>query len=276
MTERHIEIERSIVKKFRKPIWNKFIGGIKEYNLIEENDCIAVCISGGKDSMLMAKCLERLQGYSEIPFTLKYIVLDAGYNEKNRQLIKENCKTLNIPVQTFNVNIFNYVKSQGGSPCYLCARMRRGNLYKFAQNLGCNKIALGHHLDDVIETTVMSMLYSAEIKTMMPKLHSTNFEGMQLIRPLYMVREKDIIAWQKYNNLEFIGCACPLSEDYESKNHEKTSKRKEVKELIAKLEADNDKVPMNIFMSVHNVNLGTIVGYRRGDKAQVHTFLEDY
>ncbi len=274
--ERYIEIERSIVKKFRKPIWNKFIAAIKEYNLIEKNDCIAVCISGGKDSMLMAKCLERLQGYSEIPFTVKYIVLNSGYNEKNLELIKKNCQILNISPQIFEANIFNYVKSQGGSPCYLCARMRRGNLYKFAQSLGCNKIALGHHFDDAIETTFMSMLYSAEIKTMMPKLHSTNFENMQLIRPLYMVREKDIISWQKYNNLEFIGCACPLSEEYQNKNNEKTSKRQEIKELIAKLEADNDKVPINIFMSVHNVNLDTIIGYRRGDKSQVHTFLEDY
>lgn len=274
--DRHLEIERSIVKKFRKTIWNKFIGAIKEYNLIEENDCIAVCISGGKDSMLMAKCLERLQGYSEIPFTLKYIIMNPGYNEKNRQIIEQNCEILNIPAATFSADIFNYVKSQEGSPCYLCARMRRGNLYKKAQELGCNKIALGHHFDDVIETVLMSMLYSAEIKTMMPKLHSTNFKGMQLIRPLYMVREKSIIAWQNYNNLEFIRCACPLSEEYESKNIKSTSKRQEVKEVIEVLEKDNDKVPMNIFMSVHNVNLETIIGYRRGDKAQIHSFLEDY
>jgi tRNA 2-thiocytidine biosynthesis protein TtcA len=210
--ERYEEIERSIIKKFRKSIWAKFISAIKEYKLIQDQDKIGVCISGGKDSMLMAKCMQHLQKYSEIQFQTEYLVMDPGYNEINIKRIIENAEILNIPIKIFKTPIFDIVDRVDQTPCYLCARMRRGYLYRKAKESGCNKIALGHHFDDVIETVLMSMLYAAEIKTMMPKLHSTNHEGMELIRPMYKVREEDILAWKKYNDLQFIQCACRITE----------------------------------------------------------------
>lgn len=273
--ERHQLIERSIIKKYRKTIWNNFVGAIKDYELISPGDKIAVCISGGKDSMLLAKCMQHLQKYSDFEFEVEYIAMDPGYAPENRQKVIENAEILDLPIKLFDSPIFHNVDSAGGtSPCYLCARMRRGYLYKQAQDLGCNKIALGHHFDDAIETTLMSMLYGAEIKTMMPKLKSTNFDGMELIRPLYMVREKDIISWARYNELEFIRCACSVTQ----KNDVSCdgSKRQVVKELIKNLKADNDNVDMNIFKSIHNVNLATVIGYRECDGGELHTFTETY
>ena len=230
--ERHQEIERSIIKKFRKTIWNQFVGGIKDYQLIQEGDRIAVCISGGKDSMLLAKCMQHLQKYSEIPFEVQYLVMDPGYNPQNRQKILDNARLLHLPIHLFESPIFEVVDQADGSPCYLCARMRRGYLYKYAQELDCNKIALGHHFDDVVETILMSMFYGAEYKTMMPKLHSTNFSGMELIRPLYLVKESHIIAWRQYNGLDFLQCACRFTEAYENDPVGITSKRQETKALI--------------------------------------------
>ncbi|MDF2617012.1 MAG: tRNA 2-thiocytidine biosynthesis protein TtcA [Sedimentibacter sp.] len=229
--EKFEEVERSIIKKYRKTIWSKFISGIKEYNLIKDGDKIAVCISGGKDSMLMAKCMQQLQKYSEIKFETEYLVMDPGYNPENRQRIIDNAKLLNIPIRIFDTQIFNIVESIEETPCYLCARMRRGYLYRNAKELGCNKIALGHHFDDAIETVLMSMFYAAEIKTMMPKLHSTNFEGMELIRPMYKVHEEDIINWRKYNGLQFIQCACRFTEHC-AIDDEGTSKRAEMKNFM--------------------------------------------
>ena len=273
--EKHIEVERSIYKKYRKNIWKRFIAGINEYEMIKPGDCIAVCISGGKDSMLLAKCIEHLQKHSDFPFEAKYLVLDPGYSKENLQRIKDNAALLNIPIQIFEAGIFDYVDDITSSPCYMCARMRRGYLYKYAKSIGCNKIALGHHFDDVIETILLSMIYGAEIKTMMPKLHSTNFEGMELIRPLYMVREADIIAWTRYNGLEFLQCACHFTkENDEASEEELTSKRKEMKELISSFRKINSNIEMNIFRSVHNVNLETVIGYRKGDSK--YNFLDDY
>ncbi len=272
--EKHILIERSIIKKYRKQIWNNFVRAVKEYELIKENDCIAVCISGGKDSMLLAKCMEELKKHSPVPFEVKYIVMDPGYVKENRKLLEENAKLLNIDIEIFNSNIFDVAYNAGGSPCYLCARMRRGALYDKAKSLGCNKIALGHHFDDVIETTLMSMMYSSEIKTMLPKLHSTNFEGMELIRPLYCVKERDIIAWCNYNGLKFLRCACRFTAD--SAFDESLSKRKEIKELIKEIRLKNPEADDNIFRSIHNVNLATIPGWRDRDNGTVHSFLETY
>lgn len=274
--EKHIEVERSIIKKYRKEIWKRFIAGINEYEMIKPGDKIAVCISGGKDSMLLAKCVQHLQKHSDFPFEAKYLVLDPGYSPENRQRIIDNARILEIPIDIFDANIFGYVVDIEKSPCYLCARMRRGHLYKSAQKLGCNKIALGHHFDDVIETILLSMIYGAEIKTMMPKLHSTNFEGMELIRPLYMVREADIRAWVRYNNLEFLQCACKFTEKCESSQSdmELLSKRKEMKELISSFRKINSNIEMNIFRSVHNVNLETVIGYHRGEDK--YSFLDDY
>lgn len=267
-------IERSIIKKYRKTIWNNFIGAVKEYELIKENDCIAVCISGGKDSMLMAKCLEQLSLHSEVPFSLKYIVMDPGYAAANRKLIEENLKTLGINAEIFSSDIFDVAYNAGGSPCYLCARMRRGALYAKAKSIGCNKIALGHHFDDVIETLLMSMTYSSEIKTMLPKLHSTNFEGMELIRPLYKVKERDIVSWAKFNGLNFLRCACRFTAD--SATDESLSKRIETKELIKKMRELNPEADDNLFRSIHNVNIGTLPAYRDFDKGEIHSFLEKY
>lgn len=274
--EKHIEVERSIIKKYRKEIWKRFIAGINEYEMIKPGDRIAVCISGGKDSMLLAKCIQHLQKHSDFPFEAEYLVLDPGYSPENRQQILSNAEMLNIPVKIFDANIFGYVVDVENSPCYLCARMRRGHLYKNAQKLGCNKIALGHHFDDVIETILLSMIYGAEIKTMMPKLHSTNFEGMELIRPLYMVREADIKAWVRYNDLKFLQCACKFTEASENSqsDRELLSKRKEMKELISSFRKINSNIEMNIFRSVHNVNLETVIGYHKGDIK--YNFLDDY
>ena len=272
--EKHQEIERSIIKKYRKTIWNNFIGAIQEYDLIKEGDRIAVCISGGKDSMLLAKCMQQLQRFSKVPFEIVFIVMDPGYNPANRNLIIENSKIMNIDITMFESNIFDVTLTSGGSPCYLCARMRRGCLYGKARELGCNKIALGHHFNDVIETVLMSMMYSSEIKTMLPKLHSTNFEGMELIRPLYKVKEDDIISWANYNNLHFLQCACKFTE--ESTEREELSKRKEIKGLIKEIKKINPNVDDNIFRSLHNVNLATLPGFRDSDSGEVHSFLEKY
>ncbi len=273
--ERSQEIERSIIKKFRKTIWNRFIKGIKEYQLINAGDKIAVCISGGKDSMLMAKCMQHLQKYSEVPFEVEYLVMNPGYNEINKQKIIENSKILDIPIKMFETKIFDVVADIDNSPCYLCARMRRGYLYSHAKELGCNKIALGHHFDDVIETILMGMLYGGQVQTMMPKLHSTNFEGMELIRPMYMVKEEDIIAWKLYNDLQFIQCACRFTENCTMcDNGGGGSKRQEMKELIKSFRKINPNIDSNIFRSVENVNLSTIISYHIGDER--HHFLDDY
>lgn len=271
---KHVEIERSIIKKYRKTIWNGFVGSVQEYELIKANDKIAVCISGGKDSMILAKCMELLQRHSEVPFELKYIVMDPGYAAPNRELIESNLKLLGIDAEIFESDIFDVAYSAGGSPCYLCARMRRGALYAKAQSLGCNKIALGHHFDDVIETLLMSMLYSSEIKTMLPKLHSTNFEGMELIRPLYKVKERDIISWANYNDLHFLRCACKFTAD--SAEDEMLSKRQEMKNLVKTLRKTNPDADDNIFRSLHNVNMATIPGWRDKDHGEKHSFIEKY
>lgn len=273
--EKLIEVERSIYKKYRKQIWKRFIAGINEYELIKPGDRVAVCISGGKDSMLLAKCMQHLQKHSDFPFEVKYLVMDPGYSKENREKIISNAKMLDIPIEIFDTDIFSCVTDVEKSPCYLCARMRRGHLYKNAQKLGCNKIALGHHFDDVIETILLSILYGAEFKTMMPKLHSTNFEGMELIRPLYMVKEADIKAWVNYNSLEFLQCACKFTADTQLQNeHELLSKRKEMKELISRFRKISPYIDMNIFMSAHNVNLETVIGYHTNEKKT--SFLEYY
>jgi tRNA 2-thiocytidine biosynthesis protein TtcA len=270
----HEKAENSILKKFRDELWIRFIKSIKEYQLIQENDKIAVCISGGKDSMLMAKCMQQLQKHSDFPFELEYLVMDPGYNSFNRQRIVDNAEVLNIPIKIFETDIFDIVAKTDRSPCYLCAKMRRGYLYQNAKKLGCNKIALGHHFDDVIETILMSMLYGAEIRTMMPKLHSKNFPGMELIRPMYMVHEADIIAWKNYNELQFIQCACRFTENCVLGDNGGGSKRQEMKALINKFRKTNSNIEMNIFNSVNNVNLDTIISYRNGDTH--HSFLDDY
>ncbi len=270
--ERHIEIERSIIKRYRKKIWNNFVAAIKEYDLISAGDKIAVCISGGKDSVLLAKCMQQLCRHSEVPFSLEFIVMDPGYNKANRELIESNARLLNIPINIFETTIFESVADAGGSPCYLCARMRRGNLYAKARELGCNKIALGHHFDDAIETLLMSMMYSSEIKTMLPKLRSTNFEGMELIRPLYKVKEKDIINWANSNDLHFLACACRFTE--KSEEFEGLSKRKEIKGIIADICKINPSAADNIFRSMHNVNIGNVVGLRERDEGTLHEFKE--
>ncbi len=270
--EKYQEIERSIIKKYRKDIWSKFIKAIKTYNLVEENDKIMVCISGGKDSFLMAKCFQELKRHGKIPFEAYFVVMDPGYNDLNRKLIIENAKTLNIDIEIFESDIFNVVEKNDRGICYLCARMRRGCLYNHAKELGCNKIALGHHMDDVIETTLLSMFYGSEIKTMMPKLHSDNFEGLELIRPLYMIREDDIISWAKFNDLTFINCACKFTK--KTKDQEELSKRKEIKKLIKHLKETNENVDYNIFKSLDNVNLNCILGTKSNGKYQ--SFLENY
>ena len=269
-------VELSIRKKFKKKIWSKFTKAVREYELVKEGDRIAVCISGGKDSMLMAKLFQELKRHNKFNFEVKFLVMDPGYSPANRKVIEENARKLNIPITIFESDIFDSVYNIEKSPCYLCARMRRGHLYHFAQELGCNKIALGHHYDDVIETILMGMLYSAQVQTMMPKLHSTNFEGMELIRPLYMVREEDIKAWRDYNDLYFLQCACKFTEACATSenNEENLSKRKEIKELIATLKKVNPYVEGNIFKSVENVNLDTVVAYKL--KGMKHHFLDTY
>ncbi len=267
------EIERSIIKKFRKEIWSRFVSAVKDYELINENDRIMVCISGGKDSFLMAKCMQELVRHGKFPFEVKYVVMNPGYNEANIGLIKENAKTLNIPIEIFNSDIFEVAdKVSGENPCYLCARMRRGYLYSKAQELGCNKIALGHHFNDVIETTLLSMFYGSEIKTMMPKLHSDNFPGLELIRPMYKIREDDIIAWSKSNNLTFLNCACKFTE--KCSIDENASKRKEIKNLIKEMKKKNSNVDVNIFKSMDNINLNCVLGVKANHKYK--SFLDDY
>ena len=269
------DADKSIQKKFRKKIWCKFTKAVRDYELVKEGDKIAVCISGGKDSMLMAKLFQELKRHNQVPFEVKFLVMDPGYSILNRQMIEENAKKLNIPITIFESTIFESVFHIEKSPCYLCARMRRGYLYSQAKQLGCNKIALGHQYDDVSETILMSMLSGSQIQTMMPKLHSTNFEGMELIRPLYLVREDDIKAWRDYNELTFLRCACKFTEMCAAEqNEETTSKRLEVKELIRTLKQTNPYVEGNIFKSVENVNVDTVIAYKKnGEK---HHFLEAY
>ena len=269
------EIERSIIKKFRKPVWRRFTKALNEYELVQDGDKIAVCISGGKDSMLMAKLFQELARHGKKNFEVVFLVMNPGYNDLNYRLILDNAKLLNIPITVFESEIFNIVASEENSPCYLCARMRRGYLYSKAKELGCNKIALGHHYDDVIETILMGMLYGGQIQTMMPKLHSTNFEGMELIRPMYLIREADIIHWAEYNQLRFIRSACRFTERVASAQEEdKGSKRAEVKELIRQLAARDPVVEFNIFKSVENVNLNTVIAYKKDGVK--HHFLETY
>ena len=267
--------EESIRKRFHKKIWTQFVKAINRYELVKEGDCVAVCISGGKDSMLMAKLFQELKRHNKFSFDVKFLVMDPGYNDMNRRMIEENAQKLNIPITIFESDIFESVFNVEKSPCYLCARMRRGYLYSFAKELGCNKIALGHHYDDVIETILMGMLYGAQIQTMMPKLHSTNFEGMELIRPLYFVREEDIKAWRDYNGLQFLQCACKFTDTCSTcSNEENPSKRLEVKRLIQEMKKTNPFVEGNIFKSVENVNLDTVISYKfRGER---HSFLDDY
>jgi len=267
------EIERSIMKKYRKELWNPFIQAVKNYELVQENDKIAVCISGGKDSMLMAKLMQLLQRYGDVPFELVFLVMDPGYNERNRSKIEQNAKLLEIPVTIFETNIFEVANSTDKSPCYLCARMRRGHLYN--KELGCNKIALGHHFNDVIETTLIGMFYASQLKAMMPKLHSTNFEGMELIRPMYCIHEDDIIAWKRYNELEFIQCACRFTENCTMcDNGGGGSKRQEIKTLIRRLKRDNPLIDKSIFNSIHAVSLDTMPGYKTHGKT--YSFLDNY
>ena len=283
--EPYVAIERSIIKQFRKEIWRPFVKGLQAYEMIADGDRIAVCISGGKDSMLLAKCMQELKRHSKTNFELEFIVMDPGYNPANRRLIEENAALMNIPVQIFESDIFDAVVDVDQSPCYLCARMRRGYLYDRARSLGCNKIALGHHYDDVIETILMSMLYGGQVNTMMPKLHSTNFPGMELIRPLYFVKEGDILDWKDYNGLHFLQCACRFTEqnarDMEARGAAKdsadvvhTSKRQEIKELIKTLKETNPFVEANIMKSVENVNLDACIGYVSGGRR--HHFLDEY
>ena len=268
-------IEQSITKAFRKTLWKPFVEALKRYELIKAGDRIAVCISGGKDSMLMAKCFQELKLHNKFDFEVKFLVMDPGYSPANRRVIEENAKRLHIPITIFESDIFDSVYHIEKNPCYLCARMRRGHLYHYAQELGCNKIALGHHYDDVIETILMGMLYGAQIQSMMPKLHSTNFEGMELIRPLYLVREDDIKAWRDYNGLRFIQCACKFTDTCTTCNNEENrSKRMEIKELIRTLKEVNPYVEGNIFKSVENVNLDTMICYKTG--GEKHHFLETY
>lgn len=268
------EIERSIIKKFRKPVWRRFTKAINEYELIKDGDKIAVCISGGKDSMLMAKLFQELARHGKKNFEVVFLVMNPGYNEANYQLILENSRTLGIPITVFQSEIFDVVAGEESSPCYLCARMRRGYLYSRAKELGCNKIALGHHYDDVIETILMGMLYGAQIQTMMPKLHSTNFEGMELIRPMYLIREEDIIHWANYNGLRFLRCVCRFTEQCADEETDKSSKRAEVKELIHNLAQKDPVIEFNIFKSVENVNVNTVVAYKKDGVK--HHFLETY
>ena len=272
--EEYKEIERNIIKKYRKEIWSKFVRAVSDYELINENDKVMVCISGGKDSFLLAKCIQELKRHGKIHFDAKYVVMNPGYTDYNKEKIIENAKKLNIPIEMFDSDIFDSVISmKAKSPCYMCAKMRRGYLYSKAKELGCNKIALGHHLDDVIETTLLSMFYGSEIKTMMPKLHSDNFEGMELIRPLYLIKEHDIISWKNGNNLEFLNCACRLTESCNIEN-DKNSKREEIKELINNLRKINKNIDYNIFKSLDNINMNCILGYK--NNGEYTSFLDNY
>ena len=273
--ERTKQIERSIIKKYRKEIWCRFTKAVREYELIQDGDKIAVCISGGKDSMLMAKLFQELKIHNKFPFEVKFLVMDPGYSPENRRVIEENARKLQIPVEIFESDIFASVYNVSHSPCYLCARMRRGYLYTFAKRLGCNKIALGHHYDDVIETILMGMLYGSQIQTMMPKLHATNYPGMELIRPMYLIREDDIKAWRDVNGLHFIQCACKFTDSCTTCGNEETrSKRAEIKELIRSLKEKNPEVEAHIFRSVENVNVDTVIAYKK--HGQKISFLDEY
>ncbi len=268
------EVERSIIKTYRKDIWSRFIKAVKDYKLIEENDKIMVCISGGKDSFLLAKCMQEIVRHGKIHFDVCFVCMNPGYSEKNKEQILRNAQDLNIPVEMFDADIFDYVNTlEEGSPCYLCARMRRGYLYNKAQELGCNKIALGHHFDDVVETTLLSMFYGAEVKTMMPKLHSDHFKGLELIRPLYLVKESSILSWKNFNGLTFLNCACRFTENC-SIVDDGTSKRLEMKKLIQNLRKEGKGIDDNIFKSMENVNMHCILGYRKDGKK--HSFLDGY
>lgn len=271
--ERYKEIERSIIKKYRKEIWSPFVHAVSNYKLINEKDNIMVCISGGKDSFLLAKCIQELQRHGNVKFSAHYVLMNPGYNTKNMNLILENARTLDVPLEIFESDIFNAVSNIDNSPCYLCARMRRGYLYNKAKELGCNKIALGHHFNDVIETTLLSMFYGSEFKTMMPKLHSDHFEGMELIRPLYLVKEQYIISWAKSNDLTFINCACKFTEKVNNEDPS-ASKRKEIKELIKELKKVNPNIEFNIFKSTDNINLNCILGTKKDGVYK--SFLNDY
>ncbi len=268
------DVERSINKKFHKSIWSKFTAAINEYQLVEPNDKIAVCISGGKDSMLMAKLFQELKRHNKFPFEVVYLVMDPGYSPANREIIEKNAKMLNVPITVFESNIFESVLHIDKSPCYICARMRRGYLYNKAKELGCNKTALGHHYDDVIETILMGMLYGGQVQTMMPKLHSTNFEGMELIRPMYLIREDAVKHWRDYNDLHFIQCACKFTDTCTSCNPDNASKRQEIKNMIKEMKKINPQVESNIFRSVENVNIDTVIGYKQGGIK--HSFLDSY
>ncbi len=269
------DVELSLRRKFKKNIWCRFTKAINVYDMVKPGDSIAVCISGGKDSWLMAKCFQELKIHNKFDFDVKFIVMDPGYSPANREMIEKNAAKLNVPVNIFESQIFDSVFNIEKSPCYLCARMRRGYLYAYAKSLGCNKIALGHHYDDVIETILMGMLYGAQVQTMMPKLHSSNFEGMELIRPLYLVREQDIVAWRDYNRLQFLQCACRFTEQCASGlNEENRSKRREIKELIKTLKKTNPLVENHIFRSVENVNLDTVIAYKKG--GEKISFLDHY
>ena len=272
--EKRARIEQSIIKKFRKPIWRAFTRALNTYDLIQEGDKIAVCISGGKDSMLMAKLLQELKKHGKFQFETVFLVMNPGYNADNWKIIQDNAKLLGIPLTVFESDIFDTVATIEQNPCYLCARMRRGHLYAQAKALGCNKIALGHHFDDVIETILMGMLYSGKIETMMPKLHSQNFEGMELIRPMYLIKEDAVKAWRDYNGLQFIQCACRFTENCVSCGGGRGSKRDEMKELIAHFRKESDVIEKNIFKSVHNINLKTVIGYHKDD--WTYNFLDDY
>ena len=274
LAERTREIERSIIKKFRRSVWRPFTKALNEYQLVQEGDKIAVCISGGKDSMLMAKLFQELKRHGKVNFEVVFLVMNPGYNEDNWNIILNNAKLLGIPLTVFESDIFDTVATIDKNPCYLCARMRRGYLYSKAKELGCNKIALGHHFDDVIETILMGMLYSAKIETMMPKLHSQNFEGMELIRPMYMIKEEGIKAWRDYNKLQFIQCACRFTENCSTCGGGRKSKRDEMKELVEQFRNISSIIDTNIFNSIHNINLNTVIGYHKDDMK--YNFLDDY
>ena len=269
------KVELSLQKRFHKELFSRFCRAINEYNLIKPNDKIAVCISGGKDSMLMAKLFQELKKHNKFPFEIQFLVMDPGYNKANRKKLEENAKLLNVPITVFETDIFSSVVRIDKSPCYICARMRRGHLYNKAKELGCNKIALGHHYDDVIETIVMGMLYGAQMQTMMPKVKSKNFAGMELIRPMYLIRESDIKQWCKYNGLSFLQCACKFTDENYGNAQETASKRKKVKDLIASLKDDDPQIEGNIFKSVENVNLATVIAYKDKQNNR-HHFLDDY
>ena len=267
-------IEHSIITKYKKTLFHRFVGAVKDYRLISPGDRIAVCISGGKDSMLLAKLMQELSIHGDYPFGMEFIVMDPGYAPANRQKIIDNAALMNIPIRIFDTDIFSSVVNIEKNPCYLCARMRRGHLYKQAQLLGCNKIALGHHFDDVVETILMGMLYGAQVQTMMPRIKSTNFVGMELIRPMYYIREKDIISWRNYNHLSFLQCACRFTEKNAAADGVGNSKRQEIKQLIAELKKTNPQADINIFRSVERVNLSTIIGYYKEEEE--HSFLENF